>query len=113
MTDHMNDPTPTSPAAERMRRHRERQRGGLIWLAIELRATEVDALVRKGFLPEEGREDRDAITRALYEFLEFELDSESCPLEELAHKGHAPRTVTACPPGIGPRTPPTNKRSKR
>jgi hypothetical protein len=67
---------PCSPAAARMRRHRERRRDGLRCLLIELRATEVDALVRRGSLPEESRHDRDAITRALYEFLEQQLDSE-------------------------------------
>jgi hypothetical protein len=34
-----------SPAAQRMRRHRERRRDGLRCLTIELRETEMDALV--------------------------------------------------------------------
>ena len=39
-----------SPAAERMRLHRERRRRGLRCLVIELRETEVDALIRGGLL---------------------------------------------------------------
>ena len=34
------EPTARSPAAERMRRHRERRRDGLRCLTIELRETE-------------------------------------------------------------------------
>lgn len=68
-------PVSLSPAAERMRRHRERQREGLLWLGVELRETEVEALVRRGVLSEEGRHDRRAIMQALYRFLEHELDS--------------------------------------
>jgi hypothetical protein len=65
-----------SSAAARMRRHRERRRDGLRCLLIELRQSEVDALVRGGLLLEESRHDRDAVTRALYAFLERELDNE-------------------------------------
>jgi len=39
-----------SPAAERMRLYRERRRRGLRCLVIELRETEVDALIRGGLL---------------------------------------------------------------
>ena len=39
-----------SPAAECMRLHRERRRRGLRCLVIELRETEVDALIRGGLL---------------------------------------------------------------
>jgi hypothetical protein len=38
------------PAAERMRRHRDRRRDGLRCLTIELRETERDALIRNGLL---------------------------------------------------------------
>jgi hypothetical protein len=69
--------TTVSTAADRMRRSRERLREGLLWLGIELRETEVGALVRKGLLLEESRQDRDAVTRALYAFLERELSGES------------------------------------
>ena len=57
-------------AAERMRRHRERQRNGLRWLAIELRETEIDALIHKGILQRELRDDSVAIGHALYSFLD-------------------------------------------
>ena len=58
-----------SPAAERMRRHRERRRGGLRCLIIELRETEIDALARNGFLKTDARNDLRAIEMALYNFL--------------------------------------------
>ena len=38
-----------SPAAERMRRHRERRRKGLHYFRVELRVTQVDMLVSKGY----------------------------------------------------------------
>jgi hypothetical protein len=64
---------PRSPAAERMRRHRERRRDGLRCLTIELRETEIDALIRKGMLRADARNDPYAIEMALYEFLERAL----------------------------------------
>jgi len=62
-----------TPAAERMRRHRERRRGGLRCLIIELRETEIDALARNGFLKTDARNDLRAIEMALYQFLERTL----------------------------------------
>jgi hypothetical protein len=55
-----------TPAAERMRLHRERRRRGLRCLMIELRETEVDALIRGGLLEYETRNDRNAVLKALY-----------------------------------------------
>ena len=55
-----------APAAERMRLHRERRRRGLRCLMIELRETEVDALIRGGLLEQETRDDRNAVLKALY-----------------------------------------------
>lgn len=69
---HEVDPPP-SPAAERMRRHRERRRDGLRCLVIELRATEIDALIRRGLLNNETRNDPGAIIDALYAFLDSTL----------------------------------------
>jgi hypothetical protein len=46
-----------SPAAERMRLHRERRKSGMRCLMIELRETEIDALIRKGFLKAERHQD--------------------------------------------------------
>ena len=61
-----------SPAAERMRRHRERRRDGLRCLTIELRETEIDALIGKKSV---ARNDEDAIRDALYAHLERTLDA--------------------------------------
>ena len=63
-----------TPAAERMRRHRERRRDGMRCLWIELRDTEIDALVQSGLLKAETRHDQNAITDALYGYLERTLD---------------------------------------
>jgi hypothetical protein len=68
-----NEPSECSPAAERMRRHRERRREGLRCLTIELRETEIDALARNGFLKTDARNDLRSIEMALYEFLEHTL----------------------------------------
>jgi hypothetical protein len=64
-------PLPTRPslAAERMRRHRQRQRDGLRCLVIELHETEVDVLVQRGLLKAEMRNDASAIIEALYDYL--------------------------------------------
>jgi hypothetical protein len=55
-----------SPAAERMRPHRERRRRGLRCLMIELRETDVDALIRGGLLEQGTRNDRSAVLKALH-----------------------------------------------
>jgi hypothetical protein len=55
-----------TPAAERMRLHRDRRRRGLRCVMIELRETEVDALIRGGLLEQKTRNDRNAVVRALY-----------------------------------------------
>jgi hypothetical protein len=68
------EPATRSAAAERMRRHRERRRDGRRCLIIELRETEIDALVRMGLLKSEMRNDANAITDALYAFFDRTLD---------------------------------------
>jgi len=50
-----------TPAAERIRLHRDRRRRGLRCLLIELRETNVDALIRRGLLEQETRNDRNAV----------------------------------------------------
>jgi hypothetical protein len=71
----MNDsPRPLSPAAERMRRHRERRRDGLRCLTIELRETEIDALVCMGLLKIEMRNDANGVIEALYAYFDRALD---------------------------------------
>jgi hypothetical protein len=64
-------------AAERMRRHRQRRRDGLRCLMIELRETEIDALICKGLLKAETRNDTSAIIDGLYAYLDQTLDPSS------------------------------------
>jgi hypothetical protein len=74
----MSSPAATparATAAERMRRHRERRRDGLRCLTIELRETEIDALIRKELLKSGTRNDPSAIIDALYAFLDRTLDA--------------------------------------
>jgi hypothetical protein len=67
------EPASRSPAAERMRRQRQRRRDGLRCLMIELRETEIDALIRNGLLPPEKRHDCESVQSALYAFLDDAL----------------------------------------
>ena len=62
-----------SPAAERMRLHRERKRNQMRYIGIELHETEIEALIRRGLLAYETRNDANAIITALYHFLEDTL----------------------------------------
>ncbi len=64
-----------SAAALRMRRHRERRRDGLRCVRIELRETEITALIRKGFLKEDTRNNLRAVKSAFYGFLDTTLDT--------------------------------------
>jgi hypothetical protein len=59
----------SSPAATRMRCHRERRRDGLRCFTIELRETEIDALIQKGMLKSDTRNDLQAVKEALYAYL--------------------------------------------
>jgi hypothetical protein len=63
-----------SPAAIRMRRHRERRRDGLRCMTIELRETEIDALIHRGLLQAETRNDLRAVKTAFYGFFDRTLD---------------------------------------
>jgi hypothetical protein len=67
------EPASRSAAAERMRRHRQRRRDGLRCFMIELRETEIDALIRKGLWGAENRHDYDSVQSALYAFLDRAL----------------------------------------
>ena len=67
--------TTCSPAAERMRRHRQHRREGLTHIGIDLRRSEIDGLVRLGFLSAETRNDVMAIRKGLYHYFETMLDS--------------------------------------
>jgi hypothetical protein len=53
-----------SAAALRMRRHRERRRDELRCVTIELRETEITALIRRGLLRDEARNDLGAAKSA-------------------------------------------------
>jgi hypothetical protein len=64
-----------SPAAERMRAHRQRRRDGLRCVTIEIRNSEIDALIRKQLLKPETRNNPSAIIDALYAFLDRTLDA--------------------------------------
>jgi hypothetical protein len=64
---------PRSAAAERMRLHRERRRNGMRCLTIELRETEIEALICNGFLRLETRNDASTVTEALYAFFDRTL----------------------------------------
>jgi hypothetical protein len=72
-TNIRNVPPPTtsiSPAAERMRRHRARQRNGLRLVQALLRETEIDALIEFGMLEERSRNNPNAVTEALHRLFE-------------------------------------------
>jgi hypothetical protein len=66
-----NRPSPAiRGAAERMRAHRRRRKLGLRCIMIQLRNSEIDVLVRRGWLSANLRNDRTAISRALHAFFD-------------------------------------------
>ena len=67
------EPTARSPGAIRMAFYRERRRAGLRCVTIQVRQSELDALVKWNLLAPEQRTDRGAITRALHRFLDNTL----------------------------------------
>jgi hypothetical protein len=67
------DPTPRSRSADRMARLRRRRQSGLRCLTIELRETEIDALIRGRRLARESRDNLAAVRKALHEFLDDRL----------------------------------------
>jgi hypothetical protein len=72
----MNEHSPHivhSPAADRMRLHRERRANGLRCLMILLRETEIDVLVHEGLLNRGRRDDPNAILKALHAHLDRTL----------------------------------------
>jgi hypothetical protein len=58
-----------SPAAERMRQYRERQRKGLRCVRIQLAAIEIDVLVRRRYLEAKDRDNGKAVQRAAATFV--------------------------------------------
>ncbi len=67
-----NEDAPT-PAAERMRLCRQRRREGMRCLTIEIHEEEINALVARGFLNFDQKQDSSAVTEALYRFFESDL----------------------------------------
>jgi hypothetical protein len=59
-----------SASAERMRRFRERRRRGLSCVKVQLRKSEVDALIASGLLEQTERQDRTALATALHRYLD-------------------------------------------
>jgi predicted N-formylglutamate amidohydrolase len=61
---------PVSAAAQRMRLTRHRRANGLRCVILEIRDTEIDALIARGLLPRDKRNSKIAISSALYEILD-------------------------------------------
>ena len=56
-----------------MRLHRARRSAGLRCLTLEVRETEITALIRKGLLRSDNRRDSKAVRNALYSLLDRHL----------------------------------------
>jgi hypothetical protein len=56
-----------------MRRPRLRRQKKLRWLGLELRETEITALIRRGYLTNDTRNDLAAVKNAFYRFLDQTL----------------------------------------
>jgi hypothetical protein len=56
-----------------MARHRDRRRNGLRCITIELRETEIDALIRRAGLAPDSRTDMAAVRKALYAWFDDAL----------------------------------------
>jgi hypothetical protein len=61
-------------AAERMARYRERRKAGMRCLTLEIRNSEISALIRRGLLDSNKSNDRVAIKTAIYAYFEQTLD---------------------------------------
>jgi hypothetical protein len=66
-------PIATSAAAKRMRDHRERRRLGLRCVTVQLRATEIEVLLRTNLLKADARNDARAVRDALHTYLDRTL----------------------------------------
>jgi hypothetical protein len=62
-----------TPAAERMRRYRDRMRRGFFCLTIDMHENEIEALIQRGYLRVAHRDEIDAIREAFYAFLDKTL----------------------------------------
>jgi len=70
MTEVMHLPR-LSSGAQRMRRYRERHRRGLSCVKVQLRRSEVDALIACGLLEPADRQDRGVLAAALHRYLDI------------------------------------------
>jgi hypothetical protein len=66
-------PSILSPAAERMRRYRQRRRHKFRCLTVELHESEIEAIIQKGLLARETRNDPPAIIEALHAYFDRTL----------------------------------------
>jgi len=64
----------SSAAAERMRALRRRRRQGMRSIRISLHVTQIDGLIRKGFLSQEDRGDLNALEWAIDGVISTVLD---------------------------------------
>jgi hypothetical protein len=72
-------PARPSPSTERSRRYRQRRRRGTRCITVDVNEGEIAALVARGYLPEEARDDPVAIKAAIVVVisdLAFELEQE-------------------------------------
>jgi hypothetical protein len=67
-------PSPHSPGAERMRRHRERRRQGKVCVFIELDPGTISGLIELGWLPGGRRDDQSMVIDAFCRFIGYALD---------------------------------------
>jgi hypothetical protein len=76
----MSTTTTSRSSASRMKRHRERRRGGTYCVIVEVSQGDRDALVVRGYLSEEERDNGTAIKKAIEGVISdmaFELQSET------------------------------------
>jgi hypothetical protein len=59
----------TTPAAERVRRHRKRRQRGFRCVRIQLHVTEIDGLIRKQYLEAKNRDDPKETQMAIDAFI--------------------------------------------
>ena len=69
----VNEPPVRPSSAERMRRHRARQRRKAQFLAFELDGVFIEAMVKQGVLRVQAGRDPDAIVEAIFRLLQLAL----------------------------------------
>jgi len=72
-------PKPSSPAALRMRRLRERHRQGDVIVSLDVESGAIAALVALGWLPEPGQGNKGAVTRALIDLYDRAIQARVTP----------------------------------